>query len=190
MIGGMFGGTIGLEQQGVPNFNAHLEDRLSYGISGGVRYDADECDKCDRIEFRWMRQRTHLTLSQDNPLVVTPPSTPSFYPSVALDEFLGDFTREIPTRERAVRPFVTVSLGAARLSTPEASGTRFAFGFSAGVDIFPTHRWGIRFQTEYLPVVMDANLQRVICAGGGCIVALSGGVMNQFHVSIGPAFRF
>ena len=190
MIGGMFGGTIGLEQQGVPNFNAHLQDRLSYGISGGVRYDADECDKCDRIEFRWMRQRTHLALSQDNPLVITPPTTPSFYPSVALNEFLGDFTREIPTRERAVRPFVTVSLGAARMSTPEASATRFAFGLSAGVDIFPKHRWGIRFQTEYLPVVMEANLQRVICAGGGCIVALSGGVMNQFHVSIGPAFRF
>jgi hypothetical protein len=187
MVGGMFGGTISLEEQGVPNFDVHLQDRLTYGIAGGVRYNADECDKCNLIDFRWMRQRTHLTEDQ-NPLVIAPP--PSFRPAVTLDEFLGDFTREWPTEERTIRPFATASLGAARMSTPEASATRFVFGLSAGVAVFPARHWGIRFQVEYLPIVMSAGLQRVVCVGGGCIVALSGGVMNQFNVSIGPAFRF
>jgi hypothetical protein len=27
LVGGMFGGTVRLERQGVPNFEAHLEDR-------------------------------------------------------------------------------------------------------------------------------------------------------------------
>ena len=183
----MFGGSISLEEQAVPNFDVHLQDRLTYGIAGGVRYNADECEKCNRIEFRWMRQRTHLTQDQ-NPLVIAPP--PSFRPAVTLDEFLGDFTREWPTEEGTIRPFVTASLGGARMSTPQASAARFVFGLSAGVGIFPARHWGIRFQAEYLPIVMSGGVQRVICAGGGCIVALSGGVMNQFDVTIGPAFRF
>jgi hypothetical protein len=190
LVGGMFGGTVELEEEGVRNFEAHMQDRFSFGIAGGVHYDADDCYRCNLIEFRWMRQNTHLRLAQD-PLVVTPAAAVStFHPTVTLDHFLGDFTREWNLEDATMlKPFLTITLGAARMATPAASATRFVFGIGTGLKVFPKRRWGIRFQVEYLPIVMHADLQRVVCAGG-CIVALNGGVMNQLQVSIGPAFRF
>lgn len=188
IVGGMFGGTWQLEQQGTPNFEAHLRDRLTYGIVGGVRFDGDDCEECDFIGFRWMRQHTHLFIDQDpevSPSVVSP-----FHPAVVFDNYLGDFSHEWRLKEsRFIRPFVTASLGAAHISTPAGSSTKFMFGFSTGLNVFPKPRWGFRVQVEYLPIVKEAELQRVICAGG-CIVALNGGVMNQFVVGVGPSFRF
>ena len=193
LVGGMYGGTLDLEQRAVtPNVDGHLESTVSYGIAGGFRFDAedaDHCERCDLFEFRWLRQNTHLGLRQD-PLLPKPVTAPVFHPTVTLDHFLGDFTHEWALQDaKKIRPFVTASLGAARMSTPESSAMRFAFGIGAGVKIFPKPRWGIRFEVEYLPTVMQAELQRLVCAGG-CVVVLNGGLMNQFHLSIGPAFRF
>ena len=189
LVGGMFGGTIGLEQQGVHNFEAHVNDRLSFGISGAVRFDSDDCRGCNLIGFRWMRQNTHLRLHQD-PIAVTPFTVSPFHPSVTFDNFLTDFSREWDLEKTPIlKPFLSVSLGAARMSTPAASTTRFVFGIGTGVNVFPKPRWGFHVQVEYLPMVMHAELQRVVC-GVNCIVALSGGIMNQFQVSIGPSFRF
>ena len=194
LVGGMYGGTIKLEQQNVsPNVDAHLGDSLSFGIAGGFRWDADDidgdvCHACNLVEFRWLRQDTHLRLS-GNPLFPTV-TTPVFYPRVTLNNFLTDFTREWPLEDtRKVRPFLTVSLGASLMSTPAASATRFVFGVGTGLKVYPKPRWGFVFQVEYLPVVMDVDVQRVVCAGG-CIVALGGGVMNRFGFTVGPTFRF
>lgn len=186
LVGGRFGGTIKLQETGQPNRDASLEDSFSYGVSGGVRFDGGECEKCSVIAFRWMRQKTHLSPGSDFP------DAASFRPNVTLDHFLADFMQEFPIRETRdiVRPFVSASLGAARMATPAESRTRFEFGIGGGIDIFPKPRWGFRVQVEYLPMVMNAELQRVICGAGGCIVAVSGGVMNQFQVLFGPIFRF
>jgi hypothetical protein len=192
LVGGMYGGTLKLDQRAVSrNFDAHLQNSLSFGIAGGFRFEdgIDECEDCDLIEFRWLRQYTHLGFKQD-PLVPTPVTAPAFHPAVTLDRYLGDFTHEWTVRDaKMIKPFVTASLGAARMSTPATSATRFAFGIGTGVKIFPKRRWGIRFEVEYLPIVMHAELQRVVCSGG-CVVVLNGGVMNQIELSIGPAFRF
>jgi hypothetical protein len=185
----MFGGTVKLEQAGVPNFTAHLQSAVTFGIAGGVRFDSEDCEGCGLIEFRWLRQSTHLTLDRD-PLVAVPLGAAIFNPGVHVDRFLGDFTREFPLPEaHKVHPFLTASLGAARLGTPETSATRFAFGLATGVKVFPKRHWGFRIQLEYLPIVMHAEVQRVVCTVG-CVVLLNGGVMNQFDVTVGPAFRF
>lgn len=185
LVGARFGGTIQLEQAGTPNVNAHLADSVSFGLAGGVRFDGSEGEGHDVIAFRWMRQNTHLALKQD-PLA--PP--PTFRPSVAVDHFLGDFTHEFAVKDApAVQPFITATVGAARMSAPASSATRFAFGMGGGVKIFPKTHWGFLVKAEYLPTVMHAGLQKVVCAGG-CVVALDGGIMNQFEVSLGPAFRF
>src|SRR5262245_65231075 len=70
LVGGMFGGTVKLEQRFVRNFEAHVDDSLSFGVAGGFRFDADDCEACNLIEFRWLRQNTHLGLRQD-PVVPT-----------------------------------------------------------------------------------------------------------------------
>ncbi len=189
LIGGSYGGTIKLEQASTPNVDAHVADSFIFGIAGGFRFDGEEGEGYDAIEFRWFRQDTNLFLKQD-PLVATPSSTASFRPGIALDHFLGDFTHEFTIEEAPkIYPFVTASLGAARMSTPASSATRFAFGIGTGVKVFPGKHWGFRLSVEYLPIVMSAELQRLVCAGG-CVVVLNGGVMNQFVFSAGPSFRF
>jgi hypothetical protein len=189
LIGGSFGGTIQLEQASMPNVDAHVADSFIFGLTGGFRFDGEEGEGYDAIEFRWFRQDTNLFFKQD-PLIATPLITASFRPGIALDHFLGDFTHEFTIHEAPkIFPFVTASLGAARMSTPASSATRFAFGIGTGVKVFPARHWGFRLNVEYLPIVMHAELQRLVCAGG-CIVVLNGGVMNQFVFSAGPSFRF
>jgi hypothetical protein len=189
LFGGTFGGTVGLEQAGLPHANAHIEDSISYGLAGGVRFDGEDCEKCSLIEFRWMGQNTHLGFSS-NPLVPTPLAAPSFRPSFTLNEFLGDFTHEFVLEDVAsVRPFVVATLGAALMATPASSAARFVFGIGAGIKVFPWLHYGFRIQAEYQPIVMQGELQRAVCYAG-CVVILNGGVANQFQLSIGPAFRF
>lgn len=190
LFGARYGGTLKLEQQGVsPNAHAHMEDSFVYGIAGGIRFDEEDCEACALLEFRWMRQSTHLSLSQ-NPLLPPSATPPAFHPAITLDHFLGDFTHEWTIQEAGgIKPFVLASLGAARMSTPESSSTRFVFGIGTGLKVFPKPHWGFRVQIEYLPMVMHAEVQRIVCTTG-CIVALSGGLMNQFEVSVGPTVRF
>jgi hypothetical protein len=177
LVGGRFGGSLKLEQPGQPNFHADLADSLSYGIAGGYRFDAEDCVRCSVIGFRWMRQDTHLEI-------------PGIRPSVTLNHFLGDFTREWPLEEaNAVRPFINATLGAVRMSAPASSATRFVFGFGTGLKIFPAQHWGVQVHVEWLPIALQTELQRIVC-NGGCIVALNGGITNQFVVSVGPVFRF
>jgi hypothetical protein len=188
LIGGAFGGTIKLEQASTSNVEAHVSDSFTFGVAGGYRFDSED-EGYDAIEFRWMRQNTNLFFKQD-PLVPTPLIATPFRPGIALDHFLGDFTHEFTIRDAPkIYPFLTASLGAARMSTPASSATRFAFGFGTGVKVFFTKRWGFRVNVEYLPIVMHTELQRLVCVSG-CIVVLNGGVMNQFVFSVGPAFRF
>jgi len=75
------------------------------------------------------------------------------------------------------------------MSTPTTSPTRFVFGIGTGIKVFPKPHWGFRFHVEYLPMIMHADVQSVAC-DSGCVVALSGGLMNQLEVSVGPTFRF
>jgi len=188
-IGARYGGTLKLEGQRTQHFEAHLADSVSYGIAGGFRFDDDGCEGCNLFEFRWMRQDTHLELKQD-PLVATPLTVTAFRPAVTLDHFLGDVTHEFDIQGApAFKPFALLTLGAARMSTPAASATRFVFGIGTGLKVFPKRNWGFRFQVEYLPMVMHADLQQVVCTGG-CVVVIGHGVMNQFQVTVGPTFRF
>jgi hypothetical protein len=183
---GSFGGAIKLQQAAQPHVLADLDDSVGFGVSGGFRYnDGDDCEKCSIVGFRWMRQSTHLNVANDFPNAVP------FRPSVTLNHFLVDFTKEFPVgaTHEVVRPFITLSLGAARMSTPVESVARFEFGIGGGINVFPKPRWGFRLQAEYLPMVMSADVQQVVCASG-CIVALGGGIMNQFNLSVGPIFRF
>jgi hypothetical protein len=192
LLGGTLGGTVQLEQLDVPHFDARVANSFSFALAGGFRFDSEfnNCKACALVEFRWLRQGTHLALTEQNPFLPTPTAVSSFHPSLTLNHFLGDFTQEFPIGESSkVRPFAMASLGAVRMTTPEAGATRFVFGIGAGVNIFPKPHWGIRLQAEYLPILMRSELERVVCTTG-CIVIGNVGIMNQFVLSAGPTFRF
>jgi len=191
LLGLRAGGSVELQQEGQPlQARARLGDSATLGVAAGFRfYSEDGCDDCSVVEFRWMRQNTNLGFKETTP-VPTPLAAAFGRTPVTLEHYLADFTYEWDIQEaKAVRPFVLGSVGAARLSTLVSGRTRFAFGLGAGVKIFPQRHWGVRLQVEYLPMVLNAEVQRVICTGG-CVIALGGGLMNQFEFSLGPVFRF
>jgi hypothetical protein len=190
LVGGAFGGTMKLERALTPNVDAHVADSFIFGVAGGIRYESDEGEGgYNAIEFRWMRQNTHLFFKQD-PLVATPSVAASFRPGITFDHFLGDFTHEWNLQDaKMIHPFLTLTAGAALMSAPASSATRFTFGIGTGVKVFPSRHYGFRLNIEYLPIVMHAEIQRLVCVGG-CVVVLNGGVMNQFLLSLGPGFRF
>jgi hypothetical protein len=193
-VGARWGGTIKVQDEGQPaQGTASLRNTVSYGVAAGYHFDDaadfDDCDSCGYIGFRWLRQKSNLRL-EEAPVMVNPLRVGLLRPPVTMDHFLGDFAHEFPLEDnKMVRPFITFSLGAARMAAPSNTKHRFSFGIGTGAKIFPTRRWGFRFQIEWLPVVMHAEVQTLVCAGG-CIIGLGGGLMNQFDINIGPVFRF
>ena len=191
LVGFRTGGSLEVQQEGQPQrARAGLGDSATFGVAAGIRFfSEDGCDDCSVVEFRWMRQNTNLGFKETTP-VATPLAAAFSRAPVTLDHYLADFTYEWDMSEaKPVRPFILGSLGAAHLSTPLSGRTNFSFGFGAGVKIFPQRHWGVRLQVEYLPTLLNAEVQRVICTAG-CVVALGGGLMNQFEFSLGPVFRF
>ena len=188
LVGGTWGGSFKLEQPVARNFHADLASSFTFGLSGGYLFNGEDCLSCSSIEFRWMRQDTHLQLPS-NPLVATPP-TAAFHPAVTMDDFLGDFTHEWPLREaNPFRPFLTATLGAVRMDAPQSNSTRFAFGLGTGLKVFPSRHWGFQLKAEWLAIVLHGELQRVVCTTG-CVVVLNGCITNQFMLSGGPVFRY
>ncbi len=194
VFGARFYGTIKLESSDNPRFEAHIADSMTWGIAGGYRRPSDSDDGgSDVFEFRWMRQDTHLYLKQDPALQVTPYSLPAlnaFRIPVTLDHYMADFTREFVFKDTPkFQPFLTAGLGVSRLSAAAAGATRFAFDIGTGFKVFPSKHWGARFTVEYLPTIMTADVQALLCTGG-CVFAVNGGVVSQFNVTVGPAYRF
>jgi hypothetical protein len=184
LVGGIFEGSLKVQQPGQAESRPELDHSFAFGAAAGLRFDTGECASCDVIEFRWMRQKTTLDLGAIAP-------NPSLsHPNITIDHFVADFTHEWPLQSaHDVRPFLTVSLGAANLSTPVESGIRFQFGVGGGVKIFLKPRLGIRIQAEYMPMVITTEGQKVVCAQV-CVATVSGGLMSQFAVTAGPIFRF
>src|SRR5271163_339270 len=145
LVGGTFFGNPHLEQPNGPNFYAGLADSFTFGLAGGYRFDGQNGDGHDLVEFRWMRQQnSHLSIPV-NPIVPSSYVSSSFRPSINIDSFLGDFTHEFDLQEGPkIAPFVTGSLGAAVLSAPASTATRFTFGIGGGIKVFPSPRWGFR----------------------------------------------
>ena len=185
------GGSMTVQQEGQPpQAQAHLGESAIFGVAAGFRFfGEDGCEDCSVIEFRWTRQNTDLALKDTTP-VATPFSIPFGKTSVNFDHYLADFSYEFKLEQAStVRPFVMASMGVAHMSAAASGSTRFVFGIGGGVKIFPRPHWGIRFQAEYIPTVLHAEVQRLVCSGG-CIIALGGGLLNQFGFTAGPVFRF
>ena len=159
-----------------PSPHLILDARPSYGIAAGVRLDEE-----DVIEFRWARQNTRVHLE----------GAPSSSNDVVFDQFHGDFTHEyiLDKWPRSVRPFVIGSVGATHVGGASGSFTRFSFGLGTGIKYLPSRHFGLRVQGEWLPVVINPEVNAFIC-GGGCVVHLSGTIVSQGEFAAGPIFRF
>ena len=94
---------------------------------------------------------------------------------------------------KGLRSFLTGSLGVTHLGAADDGFTRFSFGFGAGLKQFLGSRLAIRAEAQWLPVLVDPSVGGFACGtiqSGGCLVLLSGELVQQFQLSIGPVVRF
>jgi hypothetical protein len=182
-IGARLGGTFDMQPDGSGQVEARLNDAASYGFSAGVRFD-----DLSLVELRWTRAMS--TLRFGAPFVFVGESIGD----VTLDQFHADFTREFIIPEvKGLRSFLTGSLGLTHLGAAQDGFTRFSFGFGAGLKQFLGSRLAIRGEAHWLPILVDPSVSGFACGTiqfGGCLVVLSGELVQQFQLSIGPVVRF
>ncbi len=182
-VGARFGGTFDVRPEQQSQIQATWKDASSYGLSAGVRFD-----DFSLIEFRWTRSTS--TLRFDAPLGLLGASLGD----VMLNQFHADFTRDFVIPEvRGLRSFVTGSVGATQVVAAHDSFTRFSFGFGAGLKQFLGSRFAIRAEAKWLPILVDPEVGPWACGTvgvGGCLVVLTGSLMQQIELSVGPVVRF
>jgi hypothetical protein len=173
------GGTFDIQPDGPEPVEAALKDATSYGLSAGVRFD-----DLSLVEFRWTRATS--TLRFGTPFAFLGASLGD----VTLNQFHADFTREFVVPEvKGLRSFLTAA-SASRTSARRRRGSpRFSFGFGGGLKQFLGSRFGIRAEAQWLPILVDPSVSGFACGAiqfGGCLAVLSGNLVQQFQVSIGP----
>jgi hypothetical protein len=182
-IGARLGGTFDLQPDGPEQVEATLKDAASYGFSAGVRFD-----DLSLVEFRWARATS--TLRVGAPFSFLGASIGD----VTLNQFHADFTREFVIPEvKGLRSFLTASLGLTHVGAAPEGFTRFSFGLGAGLKQFLGSRLAIRAEAQWLPILVDPSVSGFACGTiqfGGCFVVLSGDLVQQFQLSIGPVVRF
>jgi hypothetical protein len=179
LFGFRVGGDFRLQPDGPrPYAIAALSNTASYGFAAGMKLDDESA-----VEFRWIRQGTKLRLPD---LSGQPGNT---YLNTSINTFHGDFTHEFATEWESVRPFLTGSVGASRIATPAQGSTRFSFGFGTGAKVNLTRRFGLRFNAQYIGILVSPEIRGVVCAGG-CVAVIGGRVTSQLDFSVGPTFRF
>jgi hypothetical protein len=182
-IGLRMGGTFDTQPDGPGQVEATLKDATSYGLSAGVRFD-----DLSLVEFRWARATS--TLRFGTPFAFLGPSIGD----VTLNQFHADFTREFVIPEvKGLRSFLTASLGLTHVGAAQDGFTRFSFGFGGGLKQFLGSRLAIRAEAQWLPILVDPSVGGFACGTiqfGGCLGVLSGELVQQFQLSIGPVVRF
>jgi len=182
-IGAPLGGTFDIQPDGPEQVEATLKDAASFGFSAGVRFD-----DLSLVEFRWTQATS--TLRFGAPFAFLGVSIGD----VTLNRFHADFTREFVIPEvKGLRSFLTGSLGLTHLGAAQDGFTRFSFGFGVGLKQFLSSRLAIRAEAQWLPILVDPSVSGFACGTiqfGGCLVVLSGELVQQLQLSIGPVVRF
>jgi hypothetical protein len=182
-IGARLGGTFDIQPDGPEQAEATLKDAASYGFSAGVRFD-----DLSLVEFRWTRATS--TLRVGGPFSFLGASIGD----VTLNQFHADFTREFVIPEvKGLRSFLTASLGLTHVGAAQEGFMRFSFGFGGGLKQFLGSRLAIRAEAQWLPILVDPSVGGFACGTiqfGGCLAVLSGDLVQQFQLSIGPVVRF
>jgi hypothetical protein len=157
--------------------NAVLAERPSYGFAVGMRLTEE-----DLVELRWARQASDIHLA-DASLTST---------KVVLHQVHLDCTHEFIMDNWPiwVRPYVVGSVGGTHIDGGKDSAfTRFSFGLGAGLKVYFSRHVGLRFQAEWLPIVISPEVGAFVC-GAGCVVHLSATAVSQGEIVAGPVFRF
>jgi hypothetical protein len=182
-IGVRLGGTFDIQPDGPELVEATLKDATSYGFSAGVRFD-----DLSLVEFRWTQATSPLRFGTPFAFLGTSIG------DVTLNQFHADFTREWVLPEvKGLRSFLTGGLGLTHVGAELDGFTRFSFGFGAGLKQFLGSKLAIRAEAQWLPIVVEPSVSGFACGTiqfGGCLVLLSGELVQQFQVSIGPVVRF
>jgi hypothetical protein len=182
-IGTKFGGTFEIRPDGLVQMQATLKDAASYGFAAGVRFD-----DLSMVEFSWTTSTSALQFQSPFRFL------DQALGDVTLNQFHADFTREWEIREvKGLHSFLTGSVGATHMSSVNDGFTRFSFGLGAGLKQSLGSRFAIRGEAQWLPIWVDPEVGSFGCGTigvSGCFVVLTGRLVQQYQLSVGPVFRF
>ena len=168
-----FATTQSFQGQGT---SAVLSEKPSYGFAAGIRLNEE-----DLIEVRWARQGSDIHFANNLASAKVVLHQVHLY---CTHEFIMD------TWPMWVRPYVIGSVGATHMNGGSGSAfTRFSFGLGTGLKVYVSRHVGLRFQVEWLPIVVNPEVAAFVC-GTGCIVHLSATAVSQGEIVAGPVFRF
>jgi hypothetical protein len=174
-IGGEF------EQQ-----NGSAKYELDEGNSAGLIFNVVAYDVNTQWQVLYGQQRTSLK----TPL--------SFDPSarLGLDVEYFQFGGTYLFEGEDMRPFVALTAGVTHFA-PTLSGVDsesfFSGSISGGVQLFKTHRVGVRLQAGVFATFVSTD-GAIFCHSGpqaaGCAISIHGTALYQFEASAGVVFRF
>jgi hypothetical protein len=159
-------------------FKIAVDSSPAFGAAFGARIDEENL-----IEFRWTRMNSTMHAE--------PTSVFPFQQDVVIDQYHGDFSHEyiVDNWPIQVRPFILASVGATHFSgSVTRNFTRFSFGIGGGAKFYINRNVGLRLQAEWLPVLINPNVD--LACGSACVIRVKTQLASQGQFSVGPLFRF
>ncbi len=182
-VGYRFGGTVPVTSEAGSALDINkiqFKSGLAYGLTVGT-----DLTEMLGAEFLWNRQQTQavgkLNGGGEFPQRI----------DANLDQYQGNLLIHLAERDRSLRPYVLVGLGATRGSGAESSITKFSWAIGGGLKYFFTENMGVRMQMRYAPTYLYSTAGGVWCNWWGvCWVVPNNKFLNQGDATAGWTFRF
>jgi len=139
------------------SFNAEAEEATKITVDGGAAYGfvaGFGLDESWQIEFVWSRTETEMA---ERPPDFGSPATKLFDANV--DVYQVNLLWQYGLAQDRFRPFAFGGLGATHFRPAQdfSNETRFSLGFGAGIKLFFSDNFGVRFQGRLTPTLMKAD---------------------------------
>jgi hypothetical protein len=111
------------------------------------------------------------------------------------NQYIGNFLAHFASREKSVRPFVLIGVGATNLHAAQPgvnSSTRLVGDLGGGVKYNISRRLGLRFQAKWSPAYLATTRVGYWCdpVWGGCWAVGDDHYLNEFDATAGVTLRF
>lgn len=111
------------------------------------------------------------------------------------NQYIGNFLIHFTRREKAVRPFVLLGVGATNLHAARVgvdSSTRLVGDLGGGVKYNFSRRLGLRLQAKWSPAYLTTTRAGYWCdpIWGGCWAVGDNHYLNEFDATAGVTLRF
>jgi hypothetical protein len=179
-----FGGWQAGGGFGTQEGTVDIEADVVYGVSVDVRIREDGF-----LEFIYSRQDTSFEVASEDPF--DPFQTNKETVDASVEYYQGGGVFEFAVENRALRPFVVLTAGVARLQAGAGeSEWWFSMGGGGGLKVFLSERWGIRFDARAWPTFLRGEGAFLCSLPGGCLIGFDTAASWQGSATVGVILAF